>query len=311
MFKFSSRDYTDMIQRIWKQVDGVTTLPHKGIRYDEGSYISEILEDSWKSYDVIRRIQNTDGSVTEILNEHDIPRLPRNAWVEEFDYAVTENGYQITGWALQIQQVPSHLKQQQQLQQQQQQQQLPKLQQQQQQQQQLPKPSLLQQLPQQHQPLQRPLKKQNCHLNYQQPLQRRQQHPKQGRADYSQEQGCMRNNFLITSSEVPSSSEIHLPPQQEDQPKQELHSLKHRSVQPPPLQRQQVIQSQSWTPLVLSIEPGLQYRRQESSYQQISGSLSYSPQQKVQRPRTSKQEHSKSFQRDNAKQELVGCQILD
>jgi len=305
LFKFSSRDYTDMIQRIWKQVDGVTTLPHKGIRYDEGSYISEILEDSWKSYDVIRRIQNTDGSVTEILNEHDIPRLPRNAWVEEFDYAVTENGYQIIGWALQmqpqlpLQQVPSHLKLQQQ--------QLPKLQQQQQQQ--LPKqqPSLLQQLPEP----QRPLKKQNGHLNSQQPLQRRPQHPKQGHAVYSQEQGRMRNNLQVTSSELLSSSETHLPPQQEDQPKQELHSLKHRSVQPPLLQRQQVIQSQSWTPLVLSIEPDSQYRRQESSYQQDSSSSHYSPQQKVQRPRTSKQGHSKSFQRDNAKQELVGCQILD
>ena len=301
MFKFSSRDYTDMIQRIWKQVDGVTTLPHKGIRYDEGSYISEILEDSWKSYDVIRRIQNTDGSVTEILNEHDIPRLPRNAWVEEFDYAVTENGYQIIGWELQMQpqllklqqQVPSHLKQQQQ---QLQQQQLPKQQ-----------PSLLQQLPES----QRPLKKQNGHLNSQPSLQRRPQHPKQGRAVYSQEQGRMRNNLQVTSSELLSSSETHLPPQQEDQPKQVLHSLKHRSAQPPPLQRQQVIQSQSWTPLVLSIEPDLQYRRQESSYQQGSSSSHYSPQQKVQRPRTSKQGHSKSFQRDNAKQELVGCQILD
>ena len=298
MFKFSSRDYTDMIQRIWKQVDGVTTLPHKGIRYDEGSYISEILEDSWKSYDVIRRIQNTDGSVTEILNEHDIPRLPRNAWVEEFDYAVTENGYQIIGWELQMQpqllklqqQVPSHLKQQQQ------QLQLPKQQ-----------PSLLQQLPES----QRPLKKQNGHLNSQPSLQRRPQHPKQGRAVYSQEQGRMRNNLQVTSSELLSSSETHLPPQQEDQPKQVLHSLKHRSAQPPPLQRQQVIQSQSWTPLVLSIEPDLQYRRQESSYQQGSSSSHYSPQQKVQRPRTSKQGHSKSFQRDNAKQELVGCQILD
>ena len=308
MFKFSSRDYTDMIQRIWKQVDGVTTLPHKGIRYDEGSYISEILEDSWKSYDVIRRIQNTDGSVTEILNEHDIPRLPRNAWVEEFDYAVTENGYQIIGWELQMQpqllklqqQVPSHQKQQQQ-QQQVPKQQLPK--------QQLPKqqPSLLQQLPES----QRPLKKQNGHLNSQPSLQRRPQHPKQGRAVYSQEQGRMRNNLQVTSSELLSSSETHLPPQQEDQPKQVLHSLKHRSAQPPPLQRQQVIQSQSWTPLVLSIEPDLQYRRQESSYQQGSSSSHYSPQQKVQRPRTSKQGHSKSFQRDNAKQELVGCQILD
>jgi len=306
LFKFSSRDYTDMIQRIWKQVDGVTTLPHKGIRYDEGSYISEILEDSWKSYDIIRRIQNTDGSVTEILNEHDVPRLPRNAWVEEFNYAVTENGYQITGWELQMQpqllklqqQVPSHLKQQQQ------QQQLLKLQQLQQ-----PQPSLLQR--QQHPPLQRPLKKQNGHLNSQQPLQRRQQHPKQGRVDYFQEQGYMKNNFQVISLELPSSSEIHSPPQQEDQPKQELHSLKHRSAQPPPLQRQQVIQSQSWTPLVLSIEPDSQYRRQESSYQRGSESSHYSPQQKVQRPRTSKQGHSKSFQRDNVRQELVGCQILD
>jgi hypothetical protein len=303
-----------MIQRIWKQVDEVTTLPHKGIRYDEGSYISEILEDSWKSYDVIRRIQNTDGSITEILNEHDIPRLPRNAWVEEFYYAVTENGYQITGWALQVQQGPQkeqgpQKQQGQQNQQGPQKEQGPQKQQgpQKEQSQQLPK----QQQEQQQQPslLQRQQRQQK--MNSQQHLQRRQQHPKQGRVDYFQEQGYMKNNFQVISSEVPSSSEIHSPPQQEDQPKQELHSLKHRSVQPPLLQRQQVIQSQSWTPLVLSIEPDSQYRRQESSYQQISGSLCYSPQQKVQRPRTSKQEHSKSFQRDNARQELVGCQILD
>jgi len=78
-----------MIVRTWKSAVAVTALPLKGLRYDAGSWIAEILNNSWTSYDVIKRRKLSDAEWEEWLMPHTVPRLPRDSFgVEEFKYSL-------------------------------------------------------------------------------------------------------------------------------------------------------------------------------------------------------------------------------
>jgi len=75
--------------RTWRQDIGKpnTVLEQTGIRYDAGDWFAEIVGDSWKSYDVIKRIKVSQEEWKEILQPHLVPRLPYQCFaVEEFQY---------------------------------------------------------------------------------------------------------------------------------------------------------------------------------------------------------------------------------
>jgi len=79
-----------MIVRTWKSTVTAAALPFKGLRYDAGSWIAEILDNSWTSYDVIKRKKLSETTWEEWLLPHIVPRLPRESFgIEEFDYTFT------------------------------------------------------------------------------------------------------------------------------------------------------------------------------------------------------------------------------
>ena len=75
--------------RTWRQHTGKTDtiLDQTGLRYDAGDWFAEILGDSWKSYDVIKRVKVSQEEWQETLQPHSVPRLPYQCFaVEEFQY---------------------------------------------------------------------------------------------------------------------------------------------------------------------------------------------------------------------------------
>jgi hypothetical protein len=78
--------------RTWRQDTGKTDtiLEQTGLRYDAGDWFAEILGDSWKSYDVVKRIKVSQEEWQEVLQPHLVPRLPYQCFaVEEFQYRQT------------------------------------------------------------------------------------------------------------------------------------------------------------------------------------------------------------------------------
>ena len=96
-----------MIVRTWKSAAAAAApaLSLKGLRYDAGSWIAEILNNSWTSYDVVKRKKLSDAEWEEWLVPHTVPRLPRDSFgIEEFDYALHNGAFTMKGWSWQDQQ---------------------------------------------------------------------------------------------------------------------------------------------------------------------------------------------------------------
>ena len=88
----------------------------KGLRYEAGDWFAEILGDQWSSYDIIKRVKQSEEEMIEWLQVHEVPRLPRDCFcVEEFEYQKisfpSSLDFQASGWKcqVQVQQQPAQL----------------------------------------------------------------------------------------------------------------------------------------------------------------------------------------------------------
>lgn len=91
--------------RTWRKVQNNVSdsYPSRGLRYDAGDWIAEILDDSWKSYTVLKRTKVSEAEWIEELEEHAVPRLPYECFsVEEFTYfRISPEQVQLEHWILQ------------------------------------------------------------------------------------------------------------------------------------------------------------------------------------------------------------------
>lgn len=97
----------NILIRTWTSNKNRNTLinPKKGLRYNAGSWIAEILDNQWTSYDIIKQIKLSDSQMEEHLLQHSSPRLPRDSFgVEEFLYSPSSpQVFQLEDWTVQQQ----------------------------------------------------------------------------------------------------------------------------------------------------------------------------------------------------------------
>ncbi len=98
-----------VLLRTWtKSVSQSGKFSKTGLRYDAGSWIAEILDDIWASYDVIKTIKQSDSQFQEFLLPHEVPRLPRDCFdVQEFLFSPKgQSQFEQEGWTVRIEQIP-------------------------------------------------------------------------------------------------------------------------------------------------------------------------------------------------------------
>lgn len=250
----------------------------KGLRYDAGSWVAEILDDVWASYDVLKTVKLSPNQFQEFLLPHEVPRLPRDCFaVEEFQYSQGAEQSQIflPNWMIQQKQIPWEDLQLQA--------------------ESLPLPPLLQDqdLPsQQHSlsvPQSSPIAKQN-----------RVSKPPKGHI-----KGGKKNKSSLSSSNQIS----HGQPQQPNLRMQEEQNPPQKEVsQHLPLKQAPI---QQWTPLQILVKPPLQRRKQVASSGNPKGKKIYSPQQPKSRPKQSRNQQSTYARLQYPEQSFSVCQIQD
>lgn len=65
-----------VVIRTWKLNN---RLQNSIIRYDAGSWFAEVTDESWRSFNILKRVKLAEDHWEEWVEEHDIPRLPRDA----------------------------------------------------------------------------------------------------------------------------------------------------------------------------------------------------------------------------------------
>ncbi len=95
----------NLVLRTWNTNDNDTVeYSKKGLRYNAGSWIAEIFDNQWTSYDIVKTIKVSETQWEEWLQPHEVPKLPRDSFgVEEFLYSqVSPSEFQLKGWSVQM-----------------------------------------------------------------------------------------------------------------------------------------------------------------------------------------------------------------